>query len=79
LEAIFKSPFGGAILSAEILYSGGDMEFETIVPGFIASPIGYVIFASFTNFDPIFGTGISYSFNHPLNLVLYAILGIAAD
>ncbi len=78
IGAIFKSPFGGAILSAEILYSGGDMEFETIVPGFIASPIGYVIFASFTNFSPIFGSGITYNFLHPFNLILYAILGVAA-
>src|SRR5579872_2178712 len=32
IGSIFKSPFGGAILSAEILYSGGDIEAETLIP-----------------------------------------------
>ncbi len=76
IGTIFKSPFGGAILSAEILYSAGDMEVEALIPSFIASPLGYVIFASFTNYEPIFGTSFSYSFNHPLNLILFAILGL---
>jgi chloride channel protein, CIC family len=76
IGAIFKSPFGGAILSAEILYSGGDIEAEALVPGFIATPIGYVIFGSFTGFSPIFGTAINYQFVHPFNLVFYGILGI---
>ncbi|MCL4333276.1 MAG: chloride channel protein [Candidatus Thermoplasmatota archaeon] len=76
IGAIFRSPFAGAILSAEILYSGGDMEVEALTPAFIASPVGYVIFASFTNFSPIFSLSSQYTFNHPLNLLLYAILGI---
>ncbi|MGI0084659.1 MAG: chloride channel protein, partial [Nitrososphaerales archaeon] len=63
-----------AILSAEILYSGGDIEAAALIPAFIATPLGYVIFGSFTGFTPIFGTSIQYIFN-PLNLVLYALLG----
>ncbi|MGI0080404.1 MAG: chloride channel protein, partial [Nitrososphaerales archaeon] len=74
IGSIFKSPFGGAILSAEILYSGGDIEAAALIPAFIATPLGYVIFGSFTGFTPIFGTSIQYIFN-PLNLVLYALLG----
>ena len=76
IGSIFKSPFGGAILSAEILYSGGDIEAEALVPGFIATPVGYVIFGSFTGFTPIFGSAINYEFVHPFNLVFYAILGV---
>jgi CIC family chloride channel protein len=76
IGAIFRSPFAGAILSAEILYSGGDMEVEALIPAFIASPVGYVIFASFTNFSPMFSLSVPYTFNHPLNLLLYALLGI---
>ncbi len=75
IGSIFKSPFGGAILSAEILYSGPDMEADALIPGFIATPIGYVIFASFTGFTPIWGYISGYTFTHPLNLVVYAILG----
>ena len=75
IGAIFKSPFGGAILSAEILYSGNDFETDTLIPAFIAAPVGYVVFGSFTGFTPIFGNVTQYAFN-PYNLVLYAILGI---
>ncbi len=76
IGAIFRSPFAGAILSAEILYSGGDMEVEALTPAFIASPVGYVIFASITSFSPMFSLSSPYTFNHPLNLILYAILGL---
>lgn len=76
IGAMFKSPFGGAILGTEILYSGGDFEAEALIPSFIASPIGYIIFASFTGFTPIFGNSTSFAFTHPQNLLLYATLGI---
>ncbi len=76
IGTIFKSPFGGAILSGEILYSGGDFETEALLPGFIASPIGYVIFASIIGFTPIFGSSVTYVFTEPRNLLIYAALGI---
>ncbi|MDG6911014.1 MAG: chloride channel protein [Nitrososphaerota archaeon] len=76
IGSIFKSPFGGAILSGEILYSGGDFEVEALIPSFIASPIGYIIFASYTGFTPIFGNGLTYAFTEPRNLLIYAGLGI---
>jgi len=75
IGSIFKSPFGGAILSAEILYCGGDYEVEALIPAFIASPVGYIIFASVTGFTPIFGT-LMYEFTEPRNLLIYALLGI---
>ena len=77
IGSIFKSPFGGAMLSGEILYSGGDFETEALIPAFIASPIGYVIFASYAGFTPIFGNMVTFSFTHPANLVFYAMLGLA--
>jgi chloride channel protein, CIC family len=76
IGAIFKSPFGGAILAGEILYSGGDFEVEALLPGFIASPVGYVIFASFAGYTPIFGGSLTYTFTQPINLVFYAVLGL---
>lgn len=76
IGSIFKSPFGGAILAAEILYSGGDFEVEALLPGFIASPVGYVIFASYANYTPIFGSSITYTFTQPADLAFYAILGL---
>jgi chloride channel protein, CIC family len=76
IGAMFKSPFGGAILGGEILYSGGDFEVEALLPGFIASPIGYVVFTAFTGITPIFGTSVTYTFTQPVNLVFYAALGL---
>ena len=77
IGSIFKSPFGGAIFSAEILYSGADFEVSALIPGFIASPVGYVIFASYTGFTPVFGTSSSlFSFTNPWSIAIFAVLGL---
>jgi len=47
--AVFKTPIGGAVLAAEILYRR-DMETEIIYPAIIASAIGYVIYSSVFGF-----------------------------
>ncbi len=75
IGAIFKAPFGGAIMSAEILYMG-DFEVETLLPAFIASTVGYSVFASFAGWTPIFGYLNQRAFNDPLDLPLYAVLGM---
>ena len=75
IAAIFKAPLGGGILAAEILYLQG-MESEVLIPAFISSMIAYVIYASVQGFTPIFGTGLNISFNDPVSLVYYAVLGI---
>lgn len=76
IGTIFKSPFGGAMLSGEILYSGGDFEVEALIPAFIAAPVGYIVFASFVGFTPIFGSSVTYTFTQPANLIFYAVLGL---
>ncbi len=75
IGSIFKAPFGGAIMSAEILYVG-DFEVETLLPAFIASTVGYSIFASYAGWTPIFGYMNLSAFNDPLDLPFYAVLGI---
>jgi chloride channel protein, CIC family len=75
IGSIFKAPFGGALMSAEILYMG-DFEVETLLPAFIASTVGYSIFASFAGWTPIFGYMNQRAFNDPLDLPMYAVLGI---
>jgi chloride channel protein, CIC family len=77
IGAIFKAPLGGAILSAEILYIH-DFELEAIIPGFIASVIGYSIFAAWSGWTPVFGRGLALQFNDPKQLIWYALLGVAA-
>lgn len=73
IGTVFKSPFAGAILSAELLYRR-DMEPEVIYPSLIASSIAYVIYGSVTGFSPILGLR-SCPFN-PLYLPLFAVLGL---
>lgn len=72
--AIFKAPFGGAILAAEILYLG-DFEVDSLFPAFMASTIGYSIVGFVTGFNPIFSTNIG-SFQDPIDLPFYALLGV---
>jgi CIC family chloride channel protein len=76
IGAIFKAPLGGALLAAEMLYLR-DFELEALIPGFIASVIGYSIYASWTNWDPVFGTALGFQFHHPEQLIGYAVLGLA--
>ena len=77
IGAIFKAPLGGAILAGEILYIR-DFEFEAIIPGFIASVVGYSIFASWSGWTPVFGAGLELQFTEPRQLLWYAALGVAA-
>ena len=55
IGSIFKAPFGGAIMSTEILYMG-DFEVEALLPAFIASTVGYSIFALFAGGRPCLAT-----------------------
>ncbi|HEX5139539.1 MAG TPA: chloride channel protein, partial [Dehalococcoidia bacterium] len=75
IAAIFKAPLGGAILAAEILYIR-DFELEALVPGFIASVIGYSIFGAYAGWDPVFGTGVGLTFHDPETLIGFALLGL---
>ena len=75
IGSIFKAPLGGAIMSAEILYMG-DFEVETLLPAFIASTVGYSIFASYVGWTPIFGNLNLGAFNDPIVLPFYAVLGV---
>ncbi len=75
IGSIFKAPFGGAVLGAEILYIR-DFELDALIPGFIASVIGYSIFASWAGWHPVFGLGSDLTFRHPHELVWYFVLGL---
>ena len=75
IGAIFKAPFGGALLGSEILYKR-DFEVEVLIPSFIASITGYSIFSTVMGFSPIFAHVTTYAFTNPWELFFYAILGI---
>ena len=76
IAAIFKAPLAGALIGAEIFYTE-DFEVEALVPGLIASVVGYTIVCSVVGFQPIFNPPPEMMvFNHPLSLGLYALLGV---
>jgi CIC family chloride channel protein len=76
IAAIFKAPLAGAIISAEIFYKE-DFEVEALVPGLIASVIGYTIVGGAEGFQPIFNPPeLTTQFDHPLSLILFAVLGV---
>lgn len=77
IGSIFKAPFGGALLSAEVLYVH-DLESEALFPAIIASVVGYSIYGVWAGWTPVFGVGHGYAFTQPITLVGYAILGIVA-
>jgi chloride channel protein, CIC family len=75
IGSIFKAPFGGALLSGEILYKR-DFEAAALFPAFIASVVGFSIYGAWAGWTPVFGTGGHYPFNEPRSLLGYLILGI---
>jgi chloride channel protein, CIC family len=76
IAAIFKAPLAGAIIAAEIFYKE-DFEVEALVPGLVASVIGYTIVGAATGFQPVFNPPPQMTqFEHPFSLVLFALLGV---
>ncbi len=77
IGAIFRAPLGGAVYSAEILYTA-DFEPEVFVPAIIASVVAYSVYSSALGFHTLFATPaslVNYTFN-PVRLPLYAVLGV---
>ncbi len=77
IGAIFSAPLGGAVLSADIVYSD-DFNYAALLPGLVASVVAYVIFGAFENFKPLFALPTPYVFDKPIQLVWFLILGIVA-
>ena len=76
IAAIFKAPLAGAIIAAEIFYKE-DFEVEALVPGLVAAVVGYTIVGAATGFQPVFNPPPQTTqFDHPLSLVLFALLGV---
>ena len=76
IGAIFRAPLGGALMAAEILYVH-DLEVEALIPGLIASIVGYTVYGAVFGFQPIFGAQPTLALGSPVQLVYYALLGVA--
>ncbi len=75
IGALFRAPLAGAIFGAEIFYSSSDMEYETILPGLVASTIAYTVFCFFWGWDPLLPMP-TYKFAKGLNLLPYLALAV---
>ena len=47
-----------------------------MLPSFVASLVGYVIFGTVVGFTPLFGFAGSYHFSDPTDLVWFALIGV---
>ncbi|MGH3510172.1 MAG: chloride channel protein, partial [Nocardioidaceae bacterium] len=78
IGSIFSAPLGGAVLAADIIYMD-DFEVEALIPGLIASIVGYTVFGLIDGFNPMFGyVAPGYEFHEPLQLVWFALIGACA-
>ena len=76
IGAIFRAPLGGAVMAAEILYLH-DLEVEVLIPGLVASIVGYSLYSSVYGWSPIFGRELGgLTFDNPIQLVYFAVLGV---
>ena len=81
IGAIFRAPLAGAIFAGEIMYRDADLEAEVIVPGAIASTVGYAVFQLSlppeSRFTPLFGELIQHEVGHLAELIPYTALAFA--
>lgn len=80
IGAIFKTPLGGAVFGAEVLYVR-DYEVEVLIPSIIATVTAYIVFALFTGFGHIFSKPAVYTFSYwelPFATLLGALCGLLA-
>lgn len=78
IGALFRAPLAGALFGAEILYSGLDMEYEAILPAFIASAVSYTVYALFFGWAPMFAMP-SYAYDDGLRLLPYLLLALVVS
>ncbi len=75
IGAVFRAPFAGGILSAEVFYKE-DFEVEALIPGFVASIVAYLVAGSFIGFKPLFSTSIPFPKFNSEKIAGYIVLGI---
>ena len=77
IAALFQAPLAGAIFGVEIFYSSSDVEYETLLPSFIASAVSYTIFACFFGWGSLFTMPPDCIYNEGLRLLPYFLLALA--
>jgi len=76
IAALFQAPLAGAIFGFEIFYSSSDVEYETVLPCFVASAISYTIYAYFFGWGSLFTMPQDCVFNSGIRLFPYFVLAL---
>ena len=76
ISALFQAPLAGAIFGFEIFYSSSDVEYETLLPSFIASAVSYTIYACFFGWAPLFTMPPNCNFSNGIRLFPYFVLAM---
>ena len=71
IGALFQAPLAGAIFGFEIFYSSSDVEYETMVPSFVASAVAYTVYAYFYGWQPLFSMPVDCFYDSGLRLLPY--------
>jgi len=77
IGAMFRAPFAGGILSAEVFYKE-DFEVEALIPGFVASIVAYIVAGSVIGFDPLFHTEVPFPHFSQETIIGFILLGIVS-
>jgi len=75
IGAIFRSPLGGGIFAAEILYKSS-IHYEDVFPAILSSTMGFVIYTTLGSADPLFS--IPAHLPEPTNVGYFIIAGLVA-
>jgi len=76
IAALFQAPLAGALFGFEIFYSSSDVEYETLLPSFIASAISYTIYAYFFGWGSLFAMPADCAYDSGLRLLPYFFLAL---
>ena len=77
ISALFQAPLAGAIFGFEVLYSSSDVEYDCILPCFIASTVAYSIYAYFFGWGALFPMPPGIAYQNGLRLFPYFALAVA--
>lgn len=75
IGALFRAPLAGALFATEIFYSSSDMEYDVLLPSFVASAVSYTVFACFLGWQPLFQMA-GYSFENGMRLLPNIVLAL---
>ena len=76
IAALFQAPLAGAIFGFEVLYSSSDIEYECILPCFVASTVSYTIYAYFFGWGALFPMPDGLAYENGLRLLPYFVLAL---